>query len=346
MSFKFKKGSIVKVIDTNMLYLEYSKMALKLNATNWEKYRNIPDNKNKCYIVINFAENEYRNDTVYLIKDNVSSNEYLISEKGIISGSKYSIGDEVTIKTWETMSKEFRMFGDEDIDVNGILYLSEMKKYCGKTYTIKEFIGKSQYTLNDIDLCYTFTEAMFEKTTIRNKEDSYMFYYKVKDVRDAKAILGMAYGFGWLVGYALKPETIVKIKYIVFNSKTKIALPHEAMEHKGHKVLETFDDVILFLRKNDTCKTYKKEFIAALKQTAKEYINGTHIYDITKCHLCKTVAKIKGILYEDMYQSEDTCNICPWMVITGKVCHDTKYEESKRVAEIMEWIKKYEKMED
>lgn len=85
---------------------------------------------------------------------------------------------------------------------------------------------------------------------------------------------------------------------------------------------------------------YIDKFIEAMKVTAKEYIDNTHNWDAKACALCKTVCEIFSV------ESPDTahCNkVCPWVIITGKRCNQSKIGTPlERAAELLEWIKTYE----
>jgi hypothetical protein len=82
-------------------------------------------------------------------------------------------------------------------------------------------------------------------------------------------------------------------------------------------------------------KVYKKEeFIAAMKATAKEYIDGTHAWDCDTCKLC-LVAGAKG--------HSDECKVCPWVIITGKMCSSYDSDSLSRATELLDWVEKYKK---
>jgi hypothetical protein len=82
----------------------------------------------------------------------------------------------------------------------------------------------------------------------------------------------------------------------------------------------------------------REEFIQAMKETAIEYINGKHRYDYTVCKLCK-VAEAQG--------HSEKCNICPWMIITGKKCNTIEDKNNLiRAKELLDWVKIYEESDN
>lgn len=81
------------------------------------------------------------------------------------------------------------------------------------------------------------------------------------------------------------------------------------------------------------------EFIDAMKKTAKEYIDGTHDWDASSCALCQTVKKVLKL--DGSITTESCRKVCPWFIITGKRCVQSKTGIS-RAQELLEWIKIYE----
>jgi len=78
---------------------------------------------------------------------------------------------------------------------------------------------------------------------------------------------------------------------------------------------------------------HKEEYIEAMKTTIKEYVDGTHAFDTTKCALCKVTSKYKDII---------SCTICPWLVISGHKCKATPAAKvNERITELLYWIEKY-----
>jgi len=81
---------------------------------------------------------------------------------------------------------------------------------------------------------------------------------------------------------------------------------------------------------------HKEEYIEAMKTTIKEYVDGTHAFDTTKCALCKVTSKYKDII---------SCTICPWLVISGHKCKATPAAKvNERIAELLDWIEQYKAM--
>lgn len=73
---------------------------------------------------------------------------------------KYQIGDEVLVKDWEVMEKEFGVEWTGDIPCGMYLFTKEKKKYCGKIVTIKNvFNGCGCYGTEEV--CWGWTDEMF-----------------------------------------------------------------------------------------------------------------------------------------------------------------------------------------
>ena len=89
------------------------------------------------------------------------------------------VGDKVTIRQWDDMAEEFGVDCHGDIECEAT-FTSEMRKYCGKTFTITDDRGYL-YTLSDdsgnalkdsvFSTPWTFSEDMFEKKTVFTKEN-------------------------------------------------------------------------------------------------------------------------------------------------------------------------------
>ena len=94
------------------------------------------------------------------------------------------VGDKVTIRQWDDMAEEFGVDYDGDIKCKNI-FISDMRKYCGKTFTIVDIEDYlypiPAYVLSDdsgtalkdsvFSTPWTFTEDMFEKKTAFTKEN-------------------------------------------------------------------------------------------------------------------------------------------------------------------------------
>ena len=50
------------------------------------------------------------------------------------------VGDKVTIRQWDDMAEEFGVDYDGDIKCKNI-FIPDMRKYCGKTFTIVDIEG-------------------------------------------------------------------------------------------------------------------------------------------------------------------------------------------------------------
>lgn len=80
---------------------------------------------------------------------------------------KYKVGDKVKIRKWDDMVSEFDLDARGDIELPGIFFTNEMKKFCGKIVTIQErkvdLDGEVYYEiLEDTEHEYDFSDDMFE----------------------------------------------------------------------------------------------------------------------------------------------------------------------------------------
>ena len=80
---------------------------------------------------------------------------------------KYKAGDKVKIRKWDDMASEFDVDTSGDIEMPGIYFTKEMKRFCGKIVTIQEgFIelDDQEYyeIIEDIDNEFDFSNDMFE----------------------------------------------------------------------------------------------------------------------------------------------------------------------------------------
>lgn len=84
--------------------------------------------------------------------------------------ANFKIGDKVKIRTWESMVKEFGTDRDGDIPCR-CYFVTYMKKYCGKVFTIKEVSRNGRYHLDgDDDISdWRFSEDMFEDNVVKFK---------------------------------------------------------------------------------------------------------------------------------------------------------------------------------
>ena len=78
----------------------------------------------------------------------------------------YNIGDKVTIRQWDDMESEFGLnrFGSITVPES---FTEEMKRYCGKTFTIARIIEEGEYGFPVYLLSgngYNYTSPMFEQS--------------------------------------------------------------------------------------------------------------------------------------------------------------------------------------
>ena len=84
--------------------------------------------------------------------------------------ANFKIGDKVKIRTWESMAKEFGTDRDGDISCK-CWFVTDMKKYCGKVFTIKEVLCDGNYYLSSDDNVseWKFSEDMLEDNVVKFK---------------------------------------------------------------------------------------------------------------------------------------------------------------------------------
>ena len=76
---------------------------------------------------------------------------------------RYEVGDKVKVKSWDKMVAQYGLDEDGWVDVDGaVSFMPEMKKYCGKTVTIKEVNKNESYYFIDGDDYCAYSEGMFE----------------------------------------------------------------------------------------------------------------------------------------------------------------------------------------
>ena len=74
---------------------------------------------------------------------------------------KYKKGDQVTVRSWDDMVDEFGVDAAGDIKCR-LAFVTYMKKYCGKTFTIKK-VKSNHYRLIGCKK-WEFTDEMVEPT--------------------------------------------------------------------------------------------------------------------------------------------------------------------------------------
>ena len=75
---------------------------------------------------------------------------------------KYKVGDKVKVREWDDMAKEFGVYGDGFLVVlSNSCFFRLMRKYCGKTMTIRAVKG-DYYLIGDDKDWWHFTDEMFE----------------------------------------------------------------------------------------------------------------------------------------------------------------------------------------
>lgn len=76
--------------------------------------------------------------------------------------SKYKVGDRVRVREWEDMAKKFGINGDGNIK-SRILFVRDMKLFCGKTVTISN-VGEGYYRIKEDNGSWRWTNCMLVRT--------------------------------------------------------------------------------------------------------------------------------------------------------------------------------------
>ena len=75
---------------------------------------------------------------------------------------KYKVGDEVIVRSWESMEREFGLDDDGYINVPK-KFVPWMKHFCGRTVTIKRCIRNEYYEIIEDIGDYYWTDGMFAR---------------------------------------------------------------------------------------------------------------------------------------------------------------------------------------
>lgn len=102
---------------------------------------------------------------------------------------KYKVGDKVKIRQWDDMASEFDVDASGDIELPGIFFTNEMKKFCGKIVTIQEQcvdIDDDEYyeILEDTEHEFSFSDDMFENEFVAPILVGVDIYNLVKELSD------------------------------------------------------------------------------------------------------------------------------------------------------------------
>lgn len=171
-----------------------------------------------------------------------------------------------------------------------------------------------------------------------------VFYYKFQSKASLKTAMLFLKDLGYKLSSAdltveANTEEVYKycLSYLVVEKNTKQTNACNVASD-GETVITSLDELIELV----SCSNYKKEYIDAMKETAIEYIQGTHVRSYTECKLCILTANIKGIPVKDFYATLDKCSTCPWVILTGEVC--SYKDPSERAKELIDWVEQYKKM--
>lgn len=101
---------------------------------------------------------------------------------------KHKVGDIVTIREWDDMASEFENDGFSIIKTKGKVFVSGMKKFCGKSMKISLVIGESEgcgiYAMKNDISSYMFSDSMFtdwlKENDMKNYKDVTLVEYMEK----------------------------------------------------------------------------------------------------------------------------------------------------------------------
>lgn len=325
---EYKIGDWVIVRDWEDMAKEYAMD--KYGAIRTPSYYFVSDMKFLCGKVLQVRVSSPHNHTL-LTKDGHTITTHMVRPfditKDLIKGDKIK---RVTASLWPTEHGEVgEVYTFERYcSGNGALHVSELGA-SGSTTTAFEFVERP-----------------------KTKEGIIMtqFSYQCKSKEEQIMLLGGLTALGYKIhgGDSYTAESFTDrhgIKfYTVVDTKHKTICGDSVKESYNRKYFNNRDEFISEIIKVE-CKptTYKDKFIPAMKALIKEYVDGKHSFAANNCTLCATVKEIHGIKRGSL--NGEHCRICPWVVITGKTCEPTS-DNLKRAAELIEWIKEYEKFED
>ena len=87
---------------------------------------------------------------------------------------EYKVGDKVTIRSWESMEREFGVSDYGNICLPGFYFIRTMERFCGFKYVIDENLGGSYHIENGLG--YAFTPQMFTDWETDNAKEMKMQY--------------------------------------------------------------------------------------------------------------------------------------------------------------------------
>ena len=81
----------------------------------------------------------------------------------------YKPGDKVKVRSWESMEEEFGISHDGDIRTKPT-FVSDMRKYCGKTVTVNR-IDSEKYRIEEDEEEWCWSSDMFETVSILSADE-------------------------------------------------------------------------------------------------------------------------------------------------------------------------------
>lgn len=217
----------------------------------------------------------------------------------------------------------------------------------GKIYTVLRYdVGSHSISLEELK---NHSDAKFnafefvERPKMEETKENKRLNYEVKSQEEFDFIIAGAIAIGKEF-FGLTSIDKIK-KDFLYSDFPYLTLEGNNINGYFHVYgdLISFDEFFKVITKKKP-NLYIDEYIEAMKQTAKEYIDGTHKWNYSFCALCKVTMEAKNI---KSIKKSETCDICPWTIMTGKPCTvEEDINPTTRVTELMSWIKKYEKMKE
>lgn len=145
------------------------------------------------------------------------------------------VGDKVKIRSWESMEKEFGLDRDGDIDCRPC-FVRNMKKYCGKTVTVKHVTDDEDFHVEGDSDAWWFCKECVE--CIVTDEPSVKEVHRQATVGEyVKLLTSGGYDNAYTIGKVYKVEKEYILPHLISdNGKHLLSfLPHEYVVLEGYK---------------------------------------------------------------------------------------------------------------
>lgn len=128
-----------------------------------------------------------------------------------MSKFKFKVGDKVTVRSWESMERQYGLDYIGSIAVT-CSFVKEMKKYCGRTVTISR-VNTISYNIKEDNGRYNWSEGMFETsratgTIVIYKKDNTVVALDKDTGETGVAICNAEDEFDFLIGADLAYERL------------------------------------------------------------------------------------------------------------------------------------------